>query len=115
VKLRQDRVAEEVRDAVAAALRDMKDPRLGLVSVVRAEMSADLTHAKIKVSRFGDAEAVRESEKALIAATGFVRTRVAKAVRLRQAPEIHWVMDDSIAYSQKIDTLLKEIHGKDAK
>lgn len=113
--MRQDRVAEEVRDAVASAIRDMKDPRLGFVSVMRAEMSPDLSHATIYVSRFGDPQSMRQSDEALRAATGYVRTRVGKAVRLRHTPEIHWSFDDSIAYGQKIDGILRDLkrEGKD--
>lgn len=113
MKVRRDRVAEEVRDAVATAIAAMKDPRLGFVSVLRVEMSPDLSHATVYVSRYGDKAAVSASEAALSAATGYVRTSVGKAVRLRHTPEIHWTFDDSLVYSQRIDSILRDIRKGD--
>lgn len=110
---RRNRVGEAVRDAVAAAVQEMKDPRLGLVSIVRCEMSPDLSRAEVFVSIYGEEDVVRATLKVLEGASGHVRSAVGRAVRLRHTPEIHWTFDDGMARGQRIEALLQEIRRED--
>jgi ribosome-binding factor A len=109
---RSDRVGEEVRDVVASLLRDsVKDPRLpAMVSVVDVEMSRDLSHAKIFISVMGDDAAKKDAAAALKSAAGFLRREVASRIRLRIAPELRFVIDDSIERGFRLAKLIDEVN-----
>lgn len=108
---RPDRVAEAVREEIAATLAGgVKDPRVtGLVTVTGVEMSRDLGHATVFVSVYGsDAEKAQTMEGLESVATG-LRGRVGRALRLRIAPAIHFKADESFARSTRIESLLASI------
>lgn len=108
---RAARVGDQMREIIAELLRDeVKDPRIGFVSIVKVEVSSDLRHAKIYASVFGDEQAKKETLKGLSSATGFLRSEVAKRLRLRYTPELHFVLDESIEHGQRIAQLLEEVH-----
>jgi ribosome-binding factor A len=107
---RAARVADEMREILAQLIRDeLKDPRVGFVSIVKVEVSGDLRHAKIFVSVLGDEQQKKGSLKGLTSAAGFLRSEVAKALQLRYTPELHFVLDESIERGQKIAQLLVEV------
>jgi ribosome-binding factor A len=111
---RADRVAEAIREEVATALTGgAKDPRIvGFVTVTAVEVTRDLRHAKVFVSVMGsDAERVRTFE-GLAAVAYPVRARLAKALRLRFAPEITFVHDPSVERAARIETLLAQLKGE---
>jgi len=111
---RPDRVGEAIREEVATFLAvDVKDPRVrGLVTVTGAEVTRDLRHAKVFVTVMGsEAEQVATFE-GLASAAHHLRSRVARALRLRVAPEIEFRPDRSVAYAARIESLLDSIkHG----
>lgn len=107
---RAARVADEMREILAQLIRDeVKDPRVGFVSIVKVEVSGDLRHAKIFVSVLGDEQQKKGSLKGLTSAAGFLRSEVARALQLRYTPELHFVLDESIERGQKIAQLLVEV------
>ncbi|HHY46682.1 MAG TPA: 30S ribosome-binding factor RbfA [Firmicutes bacterium] len=109
-RLRADRLAQLIRDEVSDILqRGLKDPRLGFVSVTDVEVSGDLSHAKVFVSLMGTEEEEAASLQALESATGFIRTELARRIRLRRVPEIVFKPDRSIARGARIFQLLSEI------
>jgi len=89
--------------------RQMNDPRIGFVSVTDVEVSGDLRHAKIFVSIFGDAEAKAKTMQGLASARGFVRTELARRIRLRHFPQIAFKMDESIERGARVDALLRKV------
>lgn len=89
--------------------RHMKDPRIGFISVTDVEISGDLRHAKIFVSVYGDAEEKARTMAALASARGFVRTELARRIRLRYFPELHFVIDESIERGDRVDRLLRQV------
>lgn len=89
--------------------RQMKDPRIGFVSVTDVELSADLRHAKIFVSIFGDAEAKARTMQGLASAQGFIRTELARRIRLRHIPRVAFKMDESIERGARVDELLRKV------
>lgn len=108
---RADRVAEAIREEVATFLAaDAKDPRISrLTTVTGAEVTRDLRHAKVFVSVMGsDAERAATFE-GLASVAGYLRSRVGRALRLRLAPEITFVPDESIARAARIESLLSQI------
>lgn len=108
---RPDRVGEAVREEVAAFLsREAKDPRItGLVTVTAVEMARDLRSAVVFVSVMGtDAERASTLE-GLHSLASHLRSRVGRSLQLRNAPEISFRFDTSVAYAARIESLLAGI------
>ena len=109
------RINEEVQHALSNIIRgELKDPRINpLTSVVAVEVAPDLKTAKAYVSVLGDEKSQKDTLAGLRSAEGFIRTKLAKAVNLRNTPEIKFVLDQSIEYgiamSKKIDEVTKEL------
>jgi ribosome-binding factor A len=108
---RSERVAEGIREEVATFLaEDVKDPRVvGLVTVTGVDVTRDLRHAKVFVSIMGSDEERRATLEGLESAAGHLRSRVARALRLRVAPEISFRYDDTVARAARIEALLAEL------
>jgi ribosome-binding factor A len=106
---RARRVEEQLKRLLADLIRrEVKDPRVGLITITSAEVSRDLTHAKVYFTPFagiGDATAALE---ALRHASGFLRHQVRNLMRLRVAPEIDFQIDDSVERGARLSTLIQE-------
>ncbi len=106
--LRRERVAGQIRAELSDILQhELRDPRVGWVTVTRVEMSPDLCYAKVFVSVLGDEQTQAATFIGLERALRFIRSELGRRIRLRQVPEIHFKPDDSIAQSQRINELLK--------
>ncbi|MBV8367399.1 MAG: 30S ribosome-binding factor RbfA [Candidatus Eremiobacteraeota bacterium] len=91
---RQARIDHEIQRALATIIsEDLKDPRLGFVTVVRCEISSDMKHCKVFVSIIGDRHVARQSMDALQSAARFLRGELGNAVELRYTPELTFVED----------------------
>lgn len=107
---RANRVAEEIKREVTQMLRDeIKDPRVGFVTVTGVEVTPDIRYAKVFISVLGDEEKKSQSLEALEKAKGFVRSELGKRMRLRYTPEISFKFDTSIEYGAKIMKLLQGV------
>jgi len=107
---RQLRVQELLKGKISHILQfELRDPRLGLVTVTDVEVSPDLRHARVFVSVYGDDKAVARSMERLKAGTGFVRGVLGHSIELRFTPEITFVYDGSVARAARIAELLSEI------
>ena len=106
---RKKRLASLIQEEVSDLLqREIKDPRIGFVSVTDVEVSGDLRHAKIFVSILdGDKD---ETMEALQSAEGFVRTEIGNRIRLRHTPEVIFRYDDSIERGARIFEILEDIN-----
>lgn len=101
------RVAEALQEAVAEMVqRDIKDPRVGMVTITRATVSPDLRHARVYFSRFGSDDEVQRSLEGLRSAAGYIRSQVARRLQLRVAPEIRFEVDANIEYAARISELI---------
>ena len=108
-KRRPDQVAEVVRQVVAEALlTEVRDPRIGLVTVTRVEVSPDLSWARVFVALSGDEAARDEALEGLTSAARFLRSRVAKALVSRITPELDFRPDRGTEHISRIDQLLSE-------
>ncbi len=87
----------------------LKDPRIGLATVTRVELSADLRHARVLVSILGEDAARDKSLQGLSSAAGFVRGEIARRLRLRRAPELVFVLDHGAEDSERIEVLLQKV------
>lgn len=109
-KHRSNRLAESLKEEISLLIRDeMKDPRIGFVTVTSVEVADDLGHAKVYVSVLGDAQAGKDSMEALKRAAGFVRTEMGKRIRLRHVPEIAFKYDTTIEHGAHIAQLLRGV------
>jgi ribosome-binding factor A len=115
VTTRHLRLQERIMQETALILRELKDPRIGMCSVVRAEVSPDGEYARIYVSTLATGEAAEAAMKVLKRASGFVRMRLGEALGTRKVPEIRFKLDESMRNSQRIDEILRDIQPKDAR
>jgi ribosome-binding factor A len=107
---RVERVGEAMREVIAELLvREIKDPRVGMVTLTTVEVSPDLRHARVYFSCLGDAAARQRTAAGLQSAAGFIKGQLAKRLRLRYAPEINFVSDPSLEHADRIATLLKDV------
>lgn len=90
--------------------RDMKDRRIGFVTVTGVHVSPDLRHARIFVSLMGSEEEKKESLAALNHAAGWVRYELGQRIRMKFLPDIIFALDTAQDYGEHIDRLLDEIH-----
>jgi ribosome-binding factor A len=110
---RADRVAEAVREVIAELLlRDIKDPRIGMITLTTVEFSDDLKHARIYFSCVGDAAARQRSLSGLRSAAGFMRAQVARRLKLRYAPNLTFLFDPSLETADRVATLLKDARSR---
>ena len=111
-KLRIEKLQELIKQEMSKMLlTDLKDPRIGFVTVTDVEMTGDLREAKIYVSVMGGAEQVKSSLEGLNGALGFVRREIGQRIRLRFTPEISFALDTSLDYGDHIQKLLLQVEG----
>lgn len=109
-RIRAARVGEQLKKELSQLLqRELKDPRIGFVTVTSVEMSRDLEHAKVFVSVMGDEEQKKKTLEGLEKAKGFLRSEVGRRLGIRRTPEIVFKMDESIEHGQHISKLLEEV------
>lgn len=94
---------------------DLKDPRIGFVTLTHAQLSPDLKYAKIFVSIMGTAVEQKETLKALEHASGFIRSKIAERIQLRHVPEIAFVKDETSQKVEHVLHLIDEIEAKEKK
>lgn len=113
---RIDRAAEDIKREIIAIIRELKDPRIqGMLTVVKVEVTNDLSFAKVYVSAMEGLDTAKASVKGLKSAAGFMRREIANRLHLRKAPELSFVADDSIAHGMEIVKMLDTItRGEDS-
>ena len=118
--IKNTRINGEVQRELSNIIRgEIKDPRINpLTSVVAVEVAPDLKTCKAYISVLGDEESQAKTLAGLKSAEGFIRSKLAKTVNLRNTPEIRFVLDQSIEYgvkmSKMIDEVTKDIKSEDA-
>ena len=104
------RVNEAVREIVSAHIaEDLKDPRIGFVTVTGVETSADLRSARVFVSVLGGSQARETALEGLGSASGFLQQQVGRELRMKRTPTLTFVHDDSIDTGMRITELLSEV------
>src|ERR1700674_1031704 len=113
---RADQVGEQVREEIMSIIRrELKDPRIGFVSITSVRMSPDLRQARVRVSVLGNPEQQRESLAGLVSARGLIRHELGRRLQnLKFSPELRFELDSSIEYAVHISELLKEVLPADA-
>ncbi len=106
-KIKQERTSGQIRKILSQLiLREVADPRLLGITITEVELDPELQYAKVYVNALGEEEREPEVMFALEHAKGFLRREVAKRVRLRKAPELHFRWDARLERSEKINALL---------
>jgi ribosome-binding factor A len=109
---RPDRVGDQIRAELSTLLaRSVKDPGIGFVTLTTVRVTADLQLARVYYTVLGDERARRDTARALVRATPFLRRQVAARIRLRRAPELVFQYDESLDRQERVERLLREIHG----
>lgn len=105
------RITEDVRRELSAILRDVKDPRAGdcLLSVVRVEVTNDLSYCTVYVSTMEGMEKTKTAVKGLKSAAGYIRRELGKRLSLRHVPELIFKPTDSIEYGAHISKVLNDL------
>jgi len=104
------RVDEAIRQVLGDAVSgNLKDPRVGFITVTDVRTSADLRHARVYVSVLGDAPRRQASLDGLRSAHGFLQARVARELRLKRTPTLEFIYDDTTDRAMRVDALIDEI------
>lgn len=107
---RPERVREFIKEQVGEIIqRELKDPRIGFVSVTSVEVSADLRHAKVFVSVLGDAQAKADTMAGLTSAQGYVRGELGRRLQMRFSPEVLFRLDESIERGTRVMSLIRQV------
>ena len=106
-----NRTEEDILREMTAILRELKDPRIDpMLTVVRAELSRDLSNCKIFVSSLSGQETAKRSCQGLDSASGYIHRELFHRLKIRKCPALHFVADDSIAHSAAINEKLQQMH-----
>ena len=113
---RPEQVAETVRQAVTDALTrgEVRDPRVGLVTVTAVHVTSDLSHARVLVAPAGDDAAKERALEGLRSAAGFLRAKVARSLSTRTVPELHMELDRGLEHAARINALLEGLKQEPA-
>jgi len=111
---RRERVGEAMRDVIAELLtREIKDPRVGMVTLTAVDVSPDLRHARVYFSSLGDSAERERCLAGLQSAAGFMKGQLARRLRLRYAPELTFMLDPSLENAERMAPLLKQVTPED--
>ena len=106
---RTRRVADQIQRELADILRlELKDPRVGMVTVTGVEVTQDYAHAKVFFTLLGDHARADESASGLQRAAGFLRSQLAHRLKLRTVPQLHFVYDTSVERGMHLSRLIDE-------
>lgn len=109
--IKNSRINGEVQRELSQIIsQEIKDPRIHpMTSIVRVEVAPDLKQAKVFVSVLGDEESQKGTVEGLRSAAPFIRGKLARTVNLRNTPELHFVLDQSIEYGVHMSRLIDEV------
>ncbi|MBP8867797.1 MAG: 30S ribosome-binding factor RbfA [Propionivibrio sp.] len=114
---RKDRVSEQVRRELAELIRtELKDPRVGMVSITDVEVTPDYAHAKVWFSTLGGSEQLAPVLEGLQQSAGFLRRELGKRIRIHTTPQLHFVFDPSLERGADLSRLIEKavsISGQD--
>jgi len=106
---RKDRVAEQVRRELADLIRtQLKDPRVGMISITEVEVTADYAHAKVFFSTLAGSESLPQVMAGLHNASGFLRRELGKRISIHMTPQLHFVFDQSLERGADLSKLIQD-------
>jgi ribosome-binding factor A len=106
-------VGDLIREEISRLLlTEVKDPRIGMVTITDVEVSSDIKRARVFYSVGGDEYHKGQTQQGLVSASGFIRTALATHLTIKRVPEITFVYDGTLEYGEKIDTILDTLKEK---
>ncbi|MGD9677161.1 MAG: 30S ribosome-binding factor RbfA [Vulcanibacillus sp.] len=113
-KVRAGRVGEQIKKEISKIINtELKDPRIGFVTITGVDLTGDLSQATVHISVYGSEKEIKDTLETIEKAKGFLRSEIGKRIRFRHIPELFFKFDSSIEYGYKIEKLLKEIKETD--
>ena len=109
------RLADQIQRDLVMLIRDLQDPRIGMITLTRVEVSSDYAHASVYFTRLAGAEQVQESLQGLQHAAGFLRSGLAHLYRMHSVPQLHFLYDDSIESGFRLSSLIDQAVEADRK
>ncbi|HEX2057199.1 MAG TPA: 30S ribosome-binding factor RbfA [Actinomycetota bacterium] len=113
MSLRIERVQKLARQVLGDAIRLLKDPRVGFVTVTKVKVTPDLRHARVLVSILGDPDAQKESLAGLNSAKPVLRAELGRQMRMKYLPDLVFELDEGAAEAERIEGLLRQIHERE--
>lgn len=111
---RMERLDELLRQEIARLIvEEVKDPRVGFVTVMDARVSPDLRHARVYVSVLGDEKVSLEAVEALQRASGFLQGRLGRLLEMKFLPELRFELDRTLDQASRIDEILNRVRPED--
>ena len=111
---RTERVSEEIREEVAKIVAELKDPRIGFVTITRVGLTPDLRTARVHVGVLGDAAQKEKTLAGLRQAAGFIRRGLGQRIRIRHVPELIFHYDQGLDATERVARLLDETRTEGA-
>lgn len=106
---RKDRVAEQIRRELAELIRgELKDPRVGMISITEVEVTADYAHAKVFFSTLAGSEQVAGVLAGLDKASSFLRRELGRRITIHTTPQLHFVFDQSLERGADLSKLIQQ-------
>lgn len=107
---RASRTEEDMKRELSDIMRSLKDPRItGLLSIVKLDLSGDMSHCKVYISSMDGLDAAKNAVKGLDSASGYIKRELNGRMKLRKLPEFKFIADDSIAHSADISKMLEDL------
>lgn len=111
---RTRRIAEQIQRELAELIRlELKDPRVGMITLTDVEVSPDYSHAKVFFTAIGTEQQIAETASGLQHAAGFLRSQLAQVLKLRVVPQLHFVHDVSVERGARLSKLIDEAVASD--
>ena len=109
-----DRISEDIKREIISIMRELKDPRVsGMLTVVKVDVSNDLSYAKIYISAMEGLETAKNSVKGLQNAQGYIRKQLGARLHLRKSPELKFIADNSIEKGMDLFEKIKGLNNED--
>jgi ribosome-binding factor A len=106
------RVAEQVQRELADLIRlEVKDPRVGMITLTGVEVAADYSHAKVFFTLLGDPDQIQAATEGLNHAAGFLRRELGRRIKLRMIPQLHFNFDESVERGMRLSRLIDAAVG----
>ncbi|KFB72676.1 MAG: 30S ribosome-binding factor RbfA [Candidatus Accumulibacter phosphatis] len=106
---RRDRISEQIRRELAEVIQsELKDPRVGMISLTDVEVSPDYAHAKVYFSSMAGSDTLDSVQAGLQQASGFLRSELGKRISIHMIPQLHFVFDDSLERGAELSKLISE-------
>ncbi|MDR2732770.1 MAG: 30S ribosome-binding factor RbfA [Fibromonadaceae bacterium] len=113
MSVRTDRLGAVMQREISALLHNgLRNPNIGFASISRVDVTPDLSHAKVHVSVLGTRQEQMKSLNALQQSAGFIRSHLAKLIKLRKFPELHFIFDENLQHAARIDEILHNLKEK---